>query len=77
MKNIHDFYVNRIELGDQGQGILMTQMSQDAQKCLQRTGIGLKHPCLTSPQKLLSEITNMKGQMDRKIRDQVMYSLIE
>ncbi len=46
-------------------------------KCLQRTGIGLKHPCLTSPQKSVSEITNMVGQMDPKISDQVIYSLIK
>ena len=52
-------------------------ISQICSKCFQKTGRGIRHPCLASPAKSAESICNAVKELDPKTQDLVLYSLLK
>ena len=52
-------------------------ISQICSKCFQKTGRGIRHPCLASPAKTAESISNAVKELDPRTQDHVIYSLLK
>ena len=53
------------------------QNQKTCSKCHQKTGRGISHKCVTLARQSVSEITNAIQELNQKIQDKVLYSLLQ